>query len=186
VSAGERVVIVGENGAGKTTLLRIIAGCERADSGERTVSPAAKIGYLDQEAGAFDPSKPMFEAFRDGLPMEDQPLKTLLFSMGLFRYDELDKRAGDLSAGQKRKLQLARLIAGGANLLVLDEPTNFLSLDVLVAFEAALKTFRGAIIAASHDRHFIETFGGDMWELREGSLNVPDGDYSALAHSPNA
>jgi macrolide transport system ATP-binding/permease protein len=181
LSAGGRVVIIGDNGAGKTTLLRVIAGSEQPDAGERSISPAVKIGYLDQEAQGLDPSKPMFEAFRAGLPLEDQPLKTLLFSMGLFRYDELDKRAGDLSAGQKRKLQLARLIAGGANLLVLDEPTNFLSLDVVEAFEAALKTFGGAIIAASHDRHFIETFGGDVWALETGKLHPVGERLAALA-----
>ncbi len=75
-----------------------------------------------------------------------------------------------LSVGQKRKLQIAQLMASRANLLLLDEPTNHISLDVLEEFEAALLDFRGAIVAVSHDRRFIERFADQVWEMREGRL----------------
>ncbi len=167
---GSRTLILGENGAGKTTLLKIIAGLESFGSGARHINPAVRIGYLDQEAAELDPALTLFETYRAGLPQPDQPLKALLLNMGLFRYDELEKPVSGLSAGQKRKVQLAKLIAGGANLLILDEPTNYLSFDVLEAFETALLTFPGPIIAASHDRRFISKFNGDIWELRDGRL----------------
>jgi macrolide transport system ATP-binding/permease protein len=103
--------------------------------------------------------------------------------MGLFHYDELDKRVGDLSKGQQHKLQIARLIASGANLLILDEPTNFVSFDVLESFEAALREFNGAVIAASHDRRFIQQFEGEVWSFADGRLISVDADIEALAAS---
>lgn len=174
LAPASRTVIIGENGAGKTTLLRIIAGIEHPDGGARYLNPAARIGLLDQEAAELNPALTLFEAYRAGLTGLDQPLKSLLLNMGLFRYDELGKPVSGLSAGQKRKVQLARLIAGGANLLILDEPTNFLSFDVLEAFETALHHFPGPIIATSHDRRFISKFDSDVWELRDGKLASAD------------
>jgi macrolide transport system ATP-binding/permease protein len=170
LALGSRVLLVGANGAGKSTLLKIIAGVEQADSGEARVSPAVKIGYLDQEGAVLDPAKTVFEAYRDGLPETDQQLKATLLTSGLFRYDDLDKLVGELSVGQRRKLQLARLIASRANLLILDEPTNHVSFDVLEELEAALRGFPGPIIAVSHDRRFMQGFGGAVWELRDGRL----------------
>ena len=82
----------------------------------------------------------------------------------------LDQPVGNLSVGGRRKLQLARLIGRRANLLLLDEPTNHLSLDVVEAFEEALLQFTGPILAASHDRRFIERIGSEVWELRDGRL----------------
>ena len=95
------------------------------------------------------------------------------FRYGLFTLDDLDKRVIELSAGQRRKLQLARLIAERANVLLLDEPTNHLAFDILEEFEKALIDFPGPIIAVSHDRWFIQRFiasGGKIWELHDGRL----------------
>ncbi|HLU09063.1 MAG TPA: ABC-F family ATP-binding cassette domain-containing protein [Oceanobacillus sp.] len=167
-----RIVIVGPNGAGKSTLLKILAGVESPDAGEVYVNPAVRIGYLDQEQETLDENQTLFEAYAVGLPGTEQQLKATLIKSGLFRYEEFGKRVGDLSRGQQRKLQIARLIAGKANLLILDESTNSISFDVLEAFEAALRDFPGAIIAASHDRRFIQQFGGDVWALEAGKLNM--------------
>jgi macrolide transport system ATP-binding/permease protein len=93
-----------------------------------------------------------------------------LFHYGFFRADDLSKQVGQLSLGQRRKLQLAKLMAGRANLLLLDEPTTHLSLDLLEAFERALADFPGPILAVSHDRWLIERFGAQVWELRDGRL----------------
>ncbi|MBZ0276974.1 MAG: ATP-binding cassette domain-containing protein, partial [Anaerolineae bacterium] len=165
-----RVVLVGENGAGKSTLLKILVGAETADHGEIYFHPAVKIGYLDQEQRLINPGQTVLEAFRAGLDGTDQQHIAALLHSGLFRYDELSRLVGQLSAGQQRKLQIARLIAEGANLLVLDEPTNYVSFDVLEELETALKDFPGPIIAASHDRRFIQQFEGDVWELRDAQL----------------
>jgi macrolide transport system ATP-binding/permease protein len=165
-----RVVLVGPNGAGKTTLLKILVGLERPDSGEVHLNPAVRIGYLDQEGVTLDPAKTVLEAAHEDMPYTQQQIITILLRSGLFRYDDLSKRVGDLSSGQRRKLQIARLIAERTNLLVLDEPTNYVSFDVLEGLEAALRDFPGPVIAASHDRRFIEQFQGEVWELREGTI----------------
>jgi macrolide transport system ATP-binding/permease protein len=167
-----RIVLVGVNGAGKSTLMRIIAGEETPDSGEVFVNPAVKIGYLDQDGRASDAGLTVFEAYQHGLDVPEQALMSMLLRSGLFRYDDMDKRVEVLSAGQQRKLQIARLMAGGANLLMLDEPTNYVSFDVLEELEAALKLFPGPVIAASHDRRFIQQFGGEVWALEGGHMLV--------------
>ncbi len=172
VGQRSRIVLVGVNGAGKSTLLRILTGFETADTGEVTINPAVKLGYLDQEGRTLDPDLTVFEAYQQGLEGSEQALKSILLQSGLFRYDDIDKRVGVLSAGQQRKLQIARLIADGSNLLILDEPTNYVSFDVLEELEAALKLFPGPVIAASHDRRFIQQFGGEVWALEGGHLNV--------------
>jgi len=90
---------------------------------------------------------------------------------------ELLQRVGELSIGQKRKLQIACLIARQANLLLLDEPTNHVSLDVLERFEQALLEFPGPIIAVSHDRRFIGRFANEVWEMVDGRLQRHLGDW---------
>jgi macrolide transport system ATP-binding/permease protein len=167
-----RIVIVGPNGAGKSTLLKILEGIETPDAGEVYVNPAVRIGYLDQEQQTLDSEQTLFEAYSQGLPGTEQQLKATLIKSGLFRYQDFDQRMGDLSRGQQRKLQIARLIAGKANLLILDEPTNSISFDVLEALESSLRNFPGPVIAASHDRRFIQQFDGDVWTLREGQLDM--------------
>ncbi len=179
VGLHSRIVLVGPNGAGKSTLLKIILGHESADAGEVYINPAVRIGYLSQEYDVLDPDKTVFEAYREGLPENDQQLKATLIKSGLFRYEEFDKLVVQLSSGQRRKLQLARLIAGRANLLVLDEPTNDISFDVLEALEAALHDFPGPVITASHDRRFMQGSGGELWELRDGQLIQHLGGYEA-------
>ncbi|MDX1994365.1 MAG: ABC-F type ribosomal protection protein [bacterium] len=172
LSAHSRVVLVGPNGAGKSTLLRLLVGEEQPDSGEIMLNPAVQIGYLDQEGRGLNPAHTVFEAYRQGLPGHEQQLMAVLLRSGLFRYDEIDRTVAQLSLGQRRKLQIARMMAGRANLLVLDEPTNYVSFDVLESLEGALRDFPGPIIAASHDRRFIEQFGGEVWEVRGGEIMV--------------
>jgi len=178
VGLHSRIVLVGPNGAGKSTLLKILLGMEAADAGEVHIHPAVKIGYLSQEHDLLDPSKTAFDAYRAGLPGTDQQLKAMLIKSGLSRYDEFGRLVGQLSSGQQRKLLIARLIAGRANLLVLDEPTNDVSFDVLEALETALHDFPGPVIAASHDRRFMQQFDGELWELRDGDLIQHLGGYA--------
>jgi macrolide transport system ATP-binding/permease protein len=177
LDAGSRIALVGPNGAGKSTLLKILTGIEEADSGEMTFNPQVTVGYMDQAQATLDGEAGVFEAFSEGLSGNEQQLKAILFNTGLFDYEETLQSVGQLSSGQKRKLQIARLIAEQANLLLLDEPTNFVSFDVLENFEGALKGFEGAIIAASHDRRFLEQFEGEVWEIRDGRLIQYLGGY---------
>lgn len=185
VSLNSRVVLAGPNGAGKSTLIKLLTGAEQPESGDIFINPAVRMGLLEQEvvAASSPPPNPLpiawrggvnntlFEVFKVGMDeYEEQALKTMLIRSGLFRYEDFDKPLNGLSSGQRRKLQIARLIFGRANLLLLDEPTNDLSFDVLEALEEALHDFPGPVIAASHDRRFMQHFGGEIWELRQGQL----------------
>ncbi|MEZ4522179.1 MAG: ATP-binding cassette domain-containing protein [Thermomicrobiales bacterium] len=175
-------MIVGPNGAGKTTLLEILCGRLRPDSGEVVTAPSASIAYLDQHAADLPADQTVLEVYREGRVEYEHALIAELLRHGLFRLDDLDKKVRDLSLGQRRKLQLALLIASDHNIIVIDEPTNHLGLDVLEEFERALRSYPGPVIAVSHERHFIEHSGGRVWELSGGKLIEHHGDpVDALA-----
>lgn len=170
LGAGERALIIGDNGAGKSTLIKVITGQLKPDSGTVTLAPNAQIGYLDQHADALPQGETIFDIYRAGLIDYEHHLISDLLRHGLFTLDDLQKSIKDLSLGERRKLQLARLATQDINLLIIDEPTNYVSLDVMEELERALDAFAGPILAVSHDRWFIERFGGDLWELRDGCL----------------
>lgn len=165
-----RIVLLGPNGTGKTTLLKIIMGLETPDSGEIRIAPGARIGYLPQESVLLDLNKTVLETYRYGQVGYEGEFIGRLLGYGLFRLEDMHKRVGQLSIGQRRKLEIARLMANAPNVLLLDEPTNYISLDVLEAFESAVIAFPGPVIAISHDRWFIQRFGGQIWELADGTL----------------
>ncbi len=165
-----RMLIVGQNGAGKTTLLRLLQAELQPHTGSIQLAPSTRVGYLRQELDPADASQTVFAAYRAGRSGYDHELMAELLSWGLFSYPETQRLLGQLSLGQRQKLQIARILAVQPNLLILDEPTNHISLAVLEQFEAALRTFPGAIIAISHDRWFIERFGGTAWLLEHGQL----------------
>ena len=165
-----RIALVAPNGMGKSTLVRILTGRESADSGEVVIHPATRLGYLDQEALELNPAHDLFTAYSADIDRAPQVLMSILLRSGLFHYDDLRLPVPALSSGQRRKVQIARLIAGGANLLILDEPTNYVSFDVLEGLEAAIQLFPGPVIAVSHDRRFLERFNGERWSLEAGQL----------------
>lgn len=167
-----RILITGPNGAGKSTILRILAGHETPDNGEIILTPTANIGFLDQEQENLNLNISLLANYRQGLTGPDSFHIANLLRYGLFIYEDVHKQVSQLSIGQRRKLQLARLIAQQANILLLDEPTNHLSFDVLEAFEASLDAFPGPIIAVSHDRWFQQRFGQVVWHLANGRLTT--------------
>ncbi|HEX6800166.1 MAG TPA: ABC-F family ATP-binding cassette domain-containing protein [Ktedonobacterales bacterium] len=173
-----RVLLAGPNGTGKTTLLRVLMGLEEPDAGSVRLSPGARIGYLPQEPAAADPAQTLLDAYRDGLEGLEGTIVASILGNGLFRLEDLVKRVGQLSLGQRRKLEIARLVALGPNVLLLDEPTNYLSLDVLEAFEAAVLDFPGPVVAVSHDRWFMRRFGGEVWRLADGCVQVEGRAFS--------
>jgi macrolide transport system ATP-binding/permease protein len=166
-----RIALVGPNGAGKTTLLRILLGLELPDEGSVRLAPGARVGYLPQEPEVGGGERTVFEAYREGLEGYESNLVAGILGNGLFHLEDLTKTVAQLSPGQKRKLELARLLALGPNVLLLDEPSNYVSLDVLEAFEAAVLAFPGPVLLISHDRWPLNRFSGARWELADGRLS---------------
>ncbi|MER5963016.1 ribosomal protection-like ABC-F family protein [Streptomyces sp. NPDC002057] len=166
VAAGDRLLVSGPNGAGKTTLLRVLAGDLRPDGG--TVVRPASIGYLRQELPAVPSPEPLLAAYAAGRPGPPEEHAEELLGLGLFREEDLTVPVARLSVGQRRRLELARLVTRPADLLVLDEPTNHLALSLVEEVEAALAAFTGAVVAVSHDPRFRAGFGGTRLELSSG------------------
>ncbi|MFE5493584.1 ribosomal protection-like ABC-F family protein [Streptomyces virginiae] len=166
VAPGERLLITGGNGAGKTTLLRVLAGDLEPDAG--TVRRPARIGYLAQELPARSTRLPLLAAYAAGRPGPPDEYADRLLALGLFREEDLHVPVAALSAGQQRRLQIANLVSRPADLLVLDEPTNHIALDLVEDLETALTAYPGAVVAVSHDRGFRDRFPGERLELRAG------------------
>ena len=175
IGARTHLLLMGPNGAGKTTLFNLMQGFTMPDKGEIRVAPSARIGYLPQHP-ALDPEKTVIETYRyDQVGYEGDFIGRLI-GYGLFKLADMDKKVGQLSLGQQRKLEIVRLMAWDPNVLLLDEPTNYISLDVLEAFEASIVAFPGPVIVISHDRWFIQRFSGEIWELRNGQLRQHERD----------
>ncbi|MFJ3162524.1 ABC-F family ATP-binding cassette domain-containing protein [Streptomyces kanasensis] len=168
VAAGEKLLVHGGNGAGKSTLLRVMAGHLAPDTG--SVIRRGAIGHLAQEIPADRPAERLLTAFGRGLPLTDDEREELLLSYGLFRPRDLHTPVGALSAGQRRRLALARLLARPADLLLLDEPANHLALGLVEELEAALDRWTGALVIVSHDRLLRRRFTGRTHRLEAGRL----------------
>ncbi|MFE1290195.1 ribosomal protection-like ABC-F family protein [Streptomyces sp. NPDC058751] len=166
IEPGGRLLVTGENGAGKTTLLRVLAGDLRPDAG--TVRRPARIGYLAQELSARTTRLPLLAAFAAGRPGPPEEHAEQLLSLGLFREQDLHVPVAALSVGQRRRLQIATLVTRPADLLVLDEPTNHIALDLVEDLQAALAAYPGAVVAVSHDRGFRARFEAERLELHAG------------------
>ncbi|MFF3538096.1 ribosomal protection-like ABC-F family protein [Streptomyces sp. NPDC002466] len=166
IAPGQRLLVTGENGAGKTTLLRVLAGDLEPDAG--TARRPARIGYLAQELPARSTRLPLLAAFAAGRPGPPDEHAGQLLALGLFREEDLHVPVADLSAGQQRRLQIAILVTRPADLLVLDEPTNHIALDLVEDLRTALAAYPGAVVAVSHDRGFRARFEGERLELRAG------------------
>ncbi|AIG76828.1 Tylosin resistance ATP-binding protein TlrC [Amycolatopsis japonica] len=161
VLPGERVLVTGPNGAGKTTLMRVLAGELAPSTG--SAERAGRIGFLHQNGGLAADARTVLMVFA-GDGDEDEAAERLL-SLGLFRAPDLRKPVRELSIGQRRRLELARLVTARTDLLLLDEPTNHLSPDLVEEMEQALATYSGALVVVTHDRRMRRTFEGRRLEL---------------------
>jgi len=176
VRGGDRVAIVGDNGSGKTSLLRTLLGELEPYAGSVYRAPNTRFGYLNQElldAGAA-PDTTVLTTTRSVEGRSETDARNLLAQFH-FTGDDVFKRQADLSAGERIRVELARMAASGANLLVLDEPTSHLDLPAIEQLEAALQRYPGAILAVSHDREFLARVGFDrILETSSGRLMVAD------------
>ncbi|MFG3139667.1 TlrC/CarA/OleB/SrmB family ABC-F type ribosomal protection protein [Streptomyces sp. NPDC048211] len=170
IGPAERLLVTGPNGAGKSTLLRVLAGELRPDAG--TVGVRGRVGHLRQEETQWPAGASVLAAYADGRPGDRDEHADRLLSLGLFDPAALRLRVGDLSYGQRRRIELARLVSEPVDLLLLDEPTNHLSPALVEELEAALAGYPGALVLVTHDRRMRARFSGTRLELSEGAVTV--------------
>ncbi|WP_406420394.1 ATP-binding cassette domain-containing protein [Streptomyces sp. NBC_00842] len=165
---GYRLLVTGPNGAGKTTLMRVLAGELRPD--DETVRTTGRVGHLRQEETPWPPGLTVPQAFAHNRAGDLDEHTDALLSLGLFRPDDLRLRVGELSYGQRRRIELARLVSDPVDLLLLDEPTNHLSPALAEELEGALAGYPGAVVVVTHDRRMRDRFTGNHLELSAGRI----------------
>jgi ATP-binding cassette ChvD family protein len=183
VPAGAIVGIIGPNGAGKTTLFRMIVGQEKPDAGTLTVGTTVKLAYVDQSRADLDPTKNVWEEISGGqeqIPLGDRVVNSRAYvaRFNLAGPDQ-QKKVGTLSGGERNRVHLAKMLKSGANVLLLDEPSNDLDVNTLRALEDALEGFAGSALIISHDRWFLDRVATHMLAF-EGDSEVYwfPGNYS--------
>ncbi len=177
IKKGEHVAIIGDNGTGKTTLLKIINGVENMDDGRITLGVKVHIGYYDQEHHVLHDDKTLFEEISDAYPsLNNTEIRNTLAAF-LFTGDDVFKRIGDLSGGEKGRVSLAKLMLSDANFLILDEPTNHLDITSKEILESAVSGYEGTVLYVSHDRYFINRTATRILDLTHGQFVNYLGNY---------
>ena len=165
IRRGEHVAVIGDNGTGKTTLLKILNDVLPADSGCFTLGANVHVGYYDQEHHVLHMDKTVFEEISDDYPdLTGTRIRNMLAAF-LFTGDDVFKRIGDLSGGERGRVSLAKLMLSEANFLILDEPTNHLDIASKEILENALNNYTGTVLYVSHDRYFINQTATRILEL---------------------
>ena len=165
IKRGEHVAVIGDNGTGKTTLLKILNQVVSADTGSFSLGTNVQIGYYDQEHHVLHMDKTIFEEISDDYPsLTNTRIRSILAAF-LFTGDDVFKRIGDLSGGERGRVSLAKLMLSEANFLILDEPTNHLDIVSKEILEKALNDYTGTILYVSHDRYFINQTATRILEL---------------------
>ena len=174
IRRGEHVALIGDNGTGKSTILGILNEVVPPDRGIIRLGTNVHIGYYDQEHHVLHDDKTVFEEISDEYPhMNNTQIRSLLASF-LFTGEEVFKRIGDLSGGEKGRVSLAKLMLSKANFLILDEPTNHLDLVSKEVLENALNSYEGTVLYVSHDRYFINHTASRILSLTKTVLlNYP-------------
>ncbi|QRP60530.1 ABC-F family ATP-binding cassette domain-containing protein [Corynebacterium minutissimum] len=181
LAPGERIGLVGVNGSGKTTLLRALAGEVELAAGKRIEGKTVRLGWLRQELDDLDPERRLLDAVEDVATYVQLGKKELSASQLAERLGFSAKRqrtpVGDLSGGERRRLQLTRVLMAEPNVLLLDEPTNDLDIDTLQELESLLDSWPGTMVVISHDRYLIERIADNTYALfGDGKLtNLPGG-----------
>ena len=178
VQRGDKIAVVGVNGAGKSTFLKILAGQTTPTSGTVTVGANVFPGYFSQHSmEQLDPKKTVYETVQDALPQLSVGVLRNLCAAFLFQGDDVDKRVDKLSGGEKSRLVLATLLGRPLNLLILDEPTNHLDIQSREVLLEALQGFAGTLLLVSHDRHFLRSLVGRVFEIDHGAMTDYAGGY---------
>lgn len=177
IKRGERVALIGNNGTGKTTILKMINGLVEGDAGSITLGTNVHIGYYDQEHQLLHMEKTIFEEIADDYPQLNNTKIRNVLAAFLFTNDDVFKRIGDLSGGERGRVSLAKLMLSDANFLILDEPTNHLDITSKEILESALNQYTGTVFFVSHDRYFINQTATRIIELTGETLVNYIGNY---------
>lgn len=184
ISCGEKVALIGANGCGKTTLIRDMISQGSWDNDIIRVGPSLTIGYCSQHQEIFNPESSIEDEIRNlgSLTRSDAYKIVAPFN---FSWEDMEKKTGDLSGGEKNRLQMARLIYLKTNFLILDEPTNHLDILSSEAVEEALADFDGTLLVVSHDRYFLEKTVNRIIEVKDKKLISYEGSFSSWWSSVN-
>jgi len=182
VPKGAIVGIIGPNGAGKTTLFRMITGEQKPDAGEVIVGESVKVAYVGQIRDTLDDKKTVWEEVSGGLDLMkvgdyEVPSRSYISRFN-FKGSDQQKRVGELSGGERNRLQLAKILQAGANVILLDEPSNDLDVETLRALEEAILTFPGCVMCVSHDRWFLDRIATHILAFEGDEVEWFDGNYT--------
>jgi len=184
IERGDRIALVGPNGAGKSTLMRMLSGEEAPDGGTCTLGHQVVMEYFAQdEAVRLDPTLTVYETLAAGSPNDMVPAIRNILGGFLFSGDDVYKKAGVLSGGERTRLAVARMLLRPSNTLLLDEPTNHLDLDSKDVLLDALEDYGGTLIIVSHDRYFVEKLATKIIEIGHGHATVYPGRYAEFLWS---
>jgi ATP-binding cassette subfamily F protein 3 len=174
---GERVGLIGPNGSGKSVFIRMLLGQETADRGEIKIGPSVSVGHYAQEHETLDFEQTLLDAVRYAGGMAESNATAFLLRY-LFTYQQISQKIGELSGGERSRLQLALLVLSGANFLLLDEPTNNLDIASAEVLEQAMEDFVGTVLVISHDRYFLDRTVQRLLAIEDGQLVEHLGGYS--------
>jgi ATP-binding cassette subfamily F protein 3 len=169
IHGGDRIVLTGPNGTGKTTLLRTIAGQIPPLHGSLRLSPSTHLGYMSQEGEDLDLNATALDIIQASAAYQETEARAFLHYF-LFSGDDPLRPISNLSYGERTRLKLATLVAGGCNFLLLDEPINHLDIPSRTRFERSLAGFDGTVLAVVHDRYFIRQFATELWILENHTI----------------
>ncbi len=177
IKRGEHVALIGGNGTGKTTILKMINRLVPKDAGNIALGSRVKVGYYDQEHQVLSLHKTIFEEISDSYPdLNNTKIRNVLAAF-LFTGEDVFKKIGDLSGGERGRVSLAKLMLSPANFLILDEPTNHLDIQSKEILEEAIRNYEGTVLFVSHDRYFINKVSTRIIELRDKKLYSFIGNY---------
>lgn len=177
IFAKERIAFLGSNGCGKSTLIKSIIGKnDLAYIGEIKIGPSVKFGYIPQIITFPNDKDTLLDYFKKVTGLPEQRVRQVLFGFSFYN-DDLKKRVGNLSGGERMKVKLAELLQDKVNTLILDEPTNHIDIESKEVFESALEDFSGTILFVSHDRFFINKFANKIIAFDNKKIKIYWGNY---------
>ena len=183
IPAGAIVGIIGPNGAGKTTLFKMLVGQEKPDAGTLTIGDTVQFAYVDQQRESLTPGKTVYELISDGaetIKLGNREINARAYcSRFNFTGSDQQKKVDVLSGGERNRVHTARMLKSGANVILLDEPTNDIDVNTMRALEDGLENFAGCVLVVSHDRWFLDRIATHIMAF-EGDSSVVffDGNYS--------